>query len=373
MNNLLREVRLFFGLSTEDLDTILGLGAVRTLQANTLFIERGEAASVLYCLLAGRVKVYRRDPAGEERVLDILGPGDHLGELALLGDSVRQASAVTLEETHLFVLSRRAFIQTLSKHPQIAFNLDKSLTWNALEADLGAGAGQGYRAWAQLRRSGLPLILLIGGTTGTGKSTVAAELGLRLDIGRTLSTDILREVMRLLIPERLTPELHTSTFDAWTVLHQTPASEKEDARSLIDGYRSQAAKVAVAVDAVIERSIKEGVSTIIEGIHLFPSYHQGLSQSTAVVVPVLLTIPSREALEHHFVRRGQQTPSRGTSRYIDNFERIWCLQDYLIAEAERLAVPLVSNLHVDQSISRVMEIITEALVNRFDQEPLSRP
>lgn len=371
--SLLREVRLFSGLSVESLESILGLGAVRTLGANTVFIERGEASSVLYCLLSGRVKIYRLDPGGEERVLDILGPGDHLGELALLGDSVRKASAVTLEETRVFVLSRRAFLPILSKHPQIAFNLDNSLTWSALEADLGAGAGHGYRAWAQLRQSGLPLILLIGGTTGTGKSTVAAELGLRLDIGRTLSTDILREVMRLLIPERLTPELHASTFEAWKVLPAAQEGGDMDNRSLIEGYRAQAAKVAVAIDGVIERSIKENSSTIIEGIHLSPAYHLGLPKSAAMVVPLLLTIPTREVLEQHFIRRGHQAPSRGTSRYIDNFENIWRLQDHFIAEAERLAVPVVPNLHVDHSVSRVMEIITDALIKRFAQEPLVRP
>lgn len=49
------------------------------------------------------------------------------GEIALLTDAVRTASAATLEDTALLVLSRRAFVECLSDYPQIALNLDTSL------------------------------------------------------------------------------------------------------------------------------------------------------------------------------------------------------------------------------------------------------
>jgi 2-phosphoglycerate kinase len=221
--------------------------------------------------------------------------------------------------------------------------------------------------WSTFRRSGLPLIILIGGCTGTGKSTLAAELSLRLDIGRTQSTDILREVVRLFVPEEDAPEIHTSSYDAWQVLSSPTRISTDEASPLTEGYLAQAARLAVAVDGVIARSIKERASTIIEGIHAHPAYHQRLLERDAVIAPVLLTIPSADGLKQHFVRRGEQSPSRSASRYLKNFESIWQLQAYFIDEATRCGVPVIPNIELDKTISRVMEAITQRLAERFPE------
>jgi len=341
------------------------LGAFRSLQGGTVFIEQGEASSTMFCIVSGAVQVYASEADGTRRDLNRLGVGEHLGELALVGDSVRTASAMTLCDSCLFSLSRRAFLRCLAENPQLALNLDKTLLWDTLDSDLGSESAARYRAWAAFRRSGLPLILLIGGCTGTGKSTVAAELALRLDIGRTQSTDLLREVMRLLIPERLAPELHASTFEAWRSLPYAPADQAVGGASLIEGYRTQAAKVAVAMDGVIDRSIKEGASAIIEGIHISPAYCELRSRSRAVVVPLLLTIPVPEQLKQHFQRRGQESPTRSTSRYLESFELIWRLQEYFIQEAERHGVAMIPNAELGRTIDHAMEVITTALVRQF--------
>ncbi|HEY5720115.1 MAG TPA: 2-phosphoglycerate kinase, partial [Gammaproteobacteria bacterium] len=65
-----------------------------------------------------------------------------------------------------------------------------------LQLHYGVEAAGRYLVWLEYRRSDRPLILLIGGINGVGKSTLAAELAHRLDIVRTQSTDMLREVMR---------------------------------------------------------------------------------------------------------------------------------------------------------------------------------
>ena len=208
----LKRIRLFAGLSLRELEIVAGRGTVRSLRRDTVFIECGDASSSLYLILSGSVKVYGPDGNGGERVLGVRGPGEHLGELALLTDAVRTASVVTLEETELLVLSRRSFVQCLADFPQIGLNLDASLEQRALAVDIGSKAAGRYRAWSNLRNSRLPLIVLIGGCTGTGKSTVAAELALRLDIGRTQSTDILRDVVRLFVSDSSAPELHVSTY-----------------------------------------------------------------------------------------------------------------------------------------------------------------
>ena len=65
-------------------------------------------------------------------------------------------------------------------------------------------------------RSGarLPLVLLVGGATGTGKSTVATEVAHRLGITRVTSTDFIRQTIRAFFSETRMPSVHYSSFEA---------------------------------------------------------------------------------------------------------------------------------------------------------------
>jgi len=361
----LKNLRLFAGLSAQELETIAARGTVRNLRKNTVFIERDDTSSTLYLILSGRVKVYLLDSQGNEQLLGIHGPGDHLGELALLADAVRTASATTIEDADLLVLSRRAFIECLSDCPRIALNLDASLEERVLSPDIGEEVAIQYRAWSRFRHSGLPMVLLIGGCTGAGKSTIAAELALHLDIGRTQSTDILRDIVRLFVSEQFAPELHVSSYDAWRVRHSHVMNDSNQDSSLIEGFSAQSDKLATTIDAVINRSIRERASIIVEGIHIHPEYHRRVSQEDAVVIPLLLTNPSPETLKQHFRRRGEVASSRGATRYLENFSAIWQIQDYLVQEAQSCRVPVIPNTNLEDTIRRVIAVITERLVESF--------
>ena len=282
-------------------------------------------------------------------------------------DAVRTASAATLEDSHVLVLPRRKFVECLSKCPQIALNLDHSLEERAVSPDIGVEVAAQYRAWSRFRHSGLPMIVLVGGCTGTGKSTVAAELALRLDIGRILSTDILRDVVRLFVSEQVAPELHVSTYDAWRALDHPGITDGKQHSRLIGGFRAQSDRLAATVDAVIERSVTERVAIIIEGIHIHPEYHLCVAKDEAVVIPLLVTNPSAEKLKQHFLRRGEVAPSRGATRYLKNFSSIWQIQDYLIGEAQRCGVPIIPNTDLDDTLRRVIAVITKRLEERFSQ------
>jgi len=361
----LQDAQLFAGLATHELEAVACSGVMQRFPANAVVMRRGESSSSLYVILSGRVKVFLTDAQGAEQVLGERSSGDHLGEIALLGDSVRTASVVTLEDSRFLVLTRRSFMQCLARNPQIALNLDENFIKRCMTTEVGPEAAERYRAWSAFRRSGMPLILLIGGCAGTGKSTVAAELSLRLDIGRTQSTDMLREVMRLLVPKHSHPALHSSTFEAWQSVQGEAGNRNAAQQSFIEGFLAQADQLALAIDGVVSRSIKEQASAIIEGIHLHPAYHQRLETGDAVVVPVLLAVPNRDDLKTHFARRGEHAPSRGSRRYLSNLEVIWRLQDYFIAEADRCDVAIVQNTHLNTTLDRIMEVITNCLLARF--------
>ncbi len=361
----LKRVRLFAGLSTKALEIITSRGTIRSFRQNTVFIERGDTSTALYLILSGKIKVYLLDGQGKEQVLRLQGQGEHLGELALLTDAVRTASAVTLEDSDFLILSRREFIECLSECPQIALNLDHSMDQLTLSPCIGEEAVAQYRAWSRFRRSGLPMIILVGGCTGTGKSTVAAELALRLDIGRIQSTDILRDVVRLFVYQHLAPELHVSSYDAWRVLDFSDTKDLDQDSLMISGFRAQSDKLADTIEAVIDRSVKEQASIIIEGIHIHPGFSRQVAQQDAVLVPLLLTNPSAAKLKVHFHRRGEVSPSRSANRYLNNFSAIWEIQDYLIAEAQRYGVSCIPNTDFDYTLKAVISVITERLEERF--------
>ena len=89
------------------------------------------------------------------------------------------------------------------------------MTYQLLLSEMGDKVAERYLVWAEFLHSGRPLLLLIGGTAGVGKSTIATEVGHRFGIVRTQSTDMLREVMRMMTPQRLSPVLHASSYNAW--------------------------------------------------------------------------------------------------------------------------------------------------------------
>jgi len=85
----------------------------------------------------------------------------------------------------------------------------------------------------------------------------------------------------------------------------------------------------------------------------------------ALVIPILLTVHCQETLQQHFHRRGQAAPSRGATRYLENFSAVWQIQDYLVGEAQRCGVPVIPNTNLDDTLRRVFGVITERLLESF--------
>ncbi|MEY4007871.1 MAG: hypothetical protein RLZZ467_917, partial [Gemmatimonadota bacterium] len=80
----------------------------------------GEAPSGMYIIDAGRVEVFAASEGGEARVLAELGPNDTVGEMAVLDDVPRSASARAAVETATRFLSRRELLYLLERRPAIA-------------------------------------------------------------------------------------------------------------------------------------------------------------------------------------------------------------------------------------------------------------
>jgi 2-phosphoglycerate kinase len=232
---------------------------------------------------------------------------------------------------------------------------------------LGPAVAQRWLIWRDFVNSGRPLIFLIGGTAGCGKSTIATMLASHLDIVRTQSTDMLREVMRTMLPKQLLPVLHTSSFAAWSALPGQPkAFTKVPETLLINGYRAQADLLSVAIEAVIQRALRERVALVMEGVHINPALIEKLKiDKEAVVIPIMLGILKRKRLQRRISGRSTDVPQRRAERYLKHFDEIWNLQSYLLSEADRTNIPIVDNNDRDKVFREIMRIIIEVLARDF--------
>lgn len=235
-------------------------------------------------------------------------------------------------------------------------------------SDLGPAVAHRWLVWHDFVSSGREIIYLIGGTAGCGKSTTANILASRLEIVRTQSTDMLREVMRTMIPQQLMPVLHESSFTAWRGLpdlHDSPDGVSEE--QLIQGYRSQADLLSLAIEAVVERATRERVSLVLEGVHLHPALIEKLQTETdAIVIPVMLGLLKRKHLQQRIKKRSTNVPDRGAKHYMAHFEEIWQLQSYLLSEADRANIHITINESRDKTFAEIMRFTISMLAKDFD-------
>ena len=363
----------------------------RSLQeAGVPFEQAYEVASAIREELSGaeavsneslRKKVLRRlDPFGPEVMQSYLGPatpasieirfsdghttpfsrGRHrlsLASCGLANEDTASAAASIYED--LLAHNVREISSKELRH----------LTYRHLQDELGDKAARNYLVWESFKRSKRPLVVLIGGGVGSGKSTVAAQLAHRLSIVRIQSTDMLREVMRTMVPHRLLPVLHTSSFMAWNEL-PTAETRGDGEAPLIEGYLTQSRLVAVACEAVLSRAVRERVSMILEGVHAHPALLEDPGRdSDTIVVRVVLGVLKQRDLRARIRGRGKEEPDRRAKRYLQHFDAIWGLQDFMLSEADRLQVPIVPNVELDRTVQEVLAIVIKALAAEFTGTP----
>ncbi|MBI2237657.1 MAG: hypothetical protein HYU54_03915 [Actinobacteria bacterium] len=231
-----------------------------------------------------------------------------------------------------------------------------------LEEVAGDRYAKNYLRWREVEALDIPLVLLIGGATGVGKSTIATQLAARLGIVRVVATDAIREVMRALFSKELMPTLHTSSFEAGDALREPPTREAD---RLVLGFREQTAMVAVGLDALLERAAVEGTSVIIEGAHVVPGFFDLESRRDRILaVPVVITVEDEDVHRTHFAARGTDHLSRPAPRYLTGFDNIRRVQRYIKSQALSHGVPVIPNYDFDHCLTAVIDLVMERTTER---------
>jgi 2-phosphoglycerate kinase len=289
----------------------------------------------------------------------------YLPELPLGGDDgppwskgllARALAATGLSPTRAYELARRADADLLERAAD-RLDLDRL-------AELAAevlGERQGERTMRRLRRLqtlqelDLPIVLLVGGGTGTGKSTLATEVAHRLGITRVTSTDFIRQTMRALFSRELMPSVHYSSFEAQLAL--TKAEEEESGDPVLLGFLDQTRNVLVGVEAAIERVLAEGWSMVLEGVHLVPGMVR-VEPAQALVVQVVLAVTNEETHRAHFWVRDSATDGlRALDKYLAGMPEIRLIQDLILERARRFDVPVIENANLDDAVGEVLDIV----------------
>lgn len=115
-----RNITLFADLPDKDLNILTGHAITRTYKKNTVIINQGDETSSLHVILEGDVKVYIDNEQGKEVTLDTMSAGESFGELALLSDSPRTASIVTITPCKIALISKQDFMNCLANNPSIS-------------------------------------------------------------------------------------------------------------------------------------------------------------------------------------------------------------------------------------------------------------
>ena len=213
-----------------------------------------------------------------------------------------------------------------------------------------------YKNWRSLRTSKKPLIILIGGASGVGTSSMAFELANRLRLKNLISTDMIREVMRKIVSQELSPVIHKSSFDAYEAI-RTPSIRID---SVIEGFISHVDVVNVGIEAIIERSVKEGISTIIEGVHVVPGFiRKDLLENNNIIMFTLI-VEDEEAHKQRFYSRCRQPwVKRSLDRYMENFDTIRKTQNFLVQQAEIHDTRIINNVDINETIDIMVSDILE--------------
>jgi len=231
----------------------------------------------------------------------------------------------------------------------------RRMTYNILKEESSQEHADRYLLWRELKRPKKPLIIMIGGATGVGKSTVAAEVAHRLGITRIICTDIIRSVMRDMISPGLLPSIHSSSY---SVAETLSAPLPEDSDPILIGFTEQVSRVAVGVDAVINRAAEEKVSTLIEGVHVVPKFVAEHQKKVHEII-IMITTRDYEAHRARFYQRYEENPNRPAGKYLERFKAIRDIQDYVSALARDYDIPVVDNVNLDGTVELTLEEITK--------------
>ena len=287
-----------------------------------------------------------------------------------LGDEVpfskglmaRALAATGLDPERSYLIALRADRDLAEREAgSLGFERLEELAAEVIGDEEAARTVRRLRRMDALRRVEEPLLLLVGGATGTGKSTIATEVAHRLGITRVTSTDFIRQTMRAFFSAEFMPAVHYSSFE--TRLALTKAEEEESGDAAILGFLDQTRNVLTGVHAALERAATEHWSTVLEGVHLVPGMVAAEFPGAFVVQCVVAIEDENLHRSRVWVREYATDGLRPLDKYLEALPQIRTIQDFIVERAHRYDVPVIVSDSLDTAIGDVLDLV----LRRADQ------
>ena len=188
---------------------------------------------------------------------------------------------------------------------------------------------------AEKNKKNNKFIILIGGTAGVGKTTLAQTLSYYLGLDHHIGTGFIREVVRKEINRKQFPELFSYTFRP---KEGTP----------YDNLFTQATILKKHIEACIDRGAREGTSIIVEGNHLIP----GVIDNSKTDYFAILAVPSKQELK----KRLQGTTHKKRIVTKSDVDAAWIIQRQLIKIAKQKNIPTL-DAYKENCASKIIQIL----------------
>lgn len=188
----LRRTPIFRRLTGEDRHRLAAVATIRHYEKGATLFNEGDDSADLYTVMAGRVKVFKTTPRGSDVILEIFGPGDPVGAVAVYESRPYPATAVALEPTSCLLIPRDTFFALLEGYPTLVRGLLTGLTHRLVELTNRLAELSGGRVEARLARFFLKLATDMGQTRpeGTFIPLPLSRQELADMIGTTIETSI---------------------------------------------------------------------------------------------------------------------------------------------------------------------------------------
>ena len=133
--DFLKLVPLFSSLNEEEINILLKAAEKRKFRKNKVIFFEDEFGDIFFLILRGKIKVSKLSREGREIVLSVLKEGDFFGEMSLLNNEPRSASAIAMEDSELLVLKQQNFLTILYENKLFLRKLLSVLSYRLRKAD----------------------------------------------------------------------------------------------------------------------------------------------------------------------------------------------------------------------------------------------